>query len=177
MPTEFVSKGKTKQYLDIKKEILEPKKLGYYSEVISRLDAYIDTLLDSLVRQIYGNAECQKLIDMLEKSLKKDYIYFSGLVKLELLNKTNIVNGQNKLIFPSPDLRGKIREFKRKRNLVLHSNIGYYNLINSNNYTSNKRYQKDAKQKVVELIKSGLDCYKELTEIMQDNADTLNSKK
>lgn len=176
MPTTLLEKGKLDKYIDIDKEILRPKQRGYYSEAISRLDAYIDTLLDSLVRQVYSVPESKKLLNVIENSLRS-YEYFSGLIKLEVLRKTEISNWREKLIFPSRALKGEIKKFKEFRNAVLHSDIGHYNLIDANRYVSNKRYQREAKENANSVIDLGIKISNELFGILQDNEKIIKTQK
>ncbi|MBI4044605.1 MAG: hypothetical protein HY392_02770, partial [Candidatus Diapherotrites archaeon] len=130
MPVTLTTEGNIGNYLDFEKEITKPKNEGYYLEVVARLDAYLDSLLNSLVRQVYEDSKCQDLLNSIEYSMKTDYVFFSGLVRLGVLKFTknhSLPDFQLKL--PSEELYKKIRNFKENRNKILHSELAWYSLI------------------------------------------------
>lgn len=177
MPTRLLDKGEIETALDFDKEIIEPKKKGYYLEVIARLDAYVDYLLDSVVSQIYSTEECAELIDFLELSLRQEFVFFSGMVKLDLLKRSSVKPKHSNLVFPPASLRKKIKSFKELRNKILHSNIGHYNLLDENDYLDDSRFQRDAENKVLETVDLGIQCYNELKDVLRDNQIVLEKLK
>ncbi len=170
MPAKLISHGVIENHINYEKEILEPQKKGYSLEVIARLDAYLDSLLDSLLRQVYSEQKAQQLLSCFEKSMKKDYTFFSGIVRLEILKTTKTRESRiTNLKLPSDSLYKKIRDFKTNRNKVLHSELGVYALVENLNRTD-ELFQLDAETKILETIMSGMDCHSELKDILQDNA-------
>jgi len=177
MPVKLTDKGYISNFLDFEKEIKEPKSKGYYLEVVARLDAYLDSLLDSLLRQVYSNSDCQSLLNSIEKAMKKDYVFVSGLVRLDALNATkkySLPDFEFKL--PSKEMDLKIRKFKTNRNKILHNELGWHSLVKELP-KSNEKYQYQARQKVIDTIDKGIECYNELRELLQTNAIIIQNKK
>lgn len=104
--------------LDWKELVDKPAKEGNYKEAFSSADSLIDSEIENLLRHIYDNNKCQDLIS--EMHYLRSRINFDGLVLLEILKSKTVID--NEFI-------DQIREFKKARNLVLHSISGIYELV------------------------------------------------
>ncbi len=163
MPVQINASGEIENDLDLETEVRLPARSGHYVESLARLDAYIDALIDLILRQVYAHEESLALLERMEKSLAKQYLFVSGNVKLDVLKKT-----VTRKTLPEDALYQQIRAFKQKRNTALHSVLGYYALSTPSG--SNDAFQSAAKREAETAIENGVECYNALKNVYVTNA-------
>jgi len=115
-PQGFIS-----QSLDWSERVQKPFQEGRIVEAFASADALIDASTDSLLRHIYSDFNSQDLIN--EIQLLRGRVNFDGIILLEILKSKTVVDEA---------LVGKVRNFKKARNLVVHNPEGEYKLVLGN---------------------------------------------
>ena len=156
----------TSYTLSWKESVRDPLEAGNFKEAFSMADSIIDAEVQSLLREIYQESKCQDLIN--EISYLKGRVNFDGLILAEILKSKTIIDDF---------LLGKIREFKKARNLVLHNLEGHYKLIKSSEFkdVKDEEYDKIAKDKALFWINEAFNIWDKLSlkfnEIKQKGRD------
>ncbi|MFH0927773.1 MAG: hypothetical protein V1822_04295 [Candidatus Micrarchaeota archaeon] len=148
---------------DFIREITKPIELGYYSEAISKIDAIIDGMLDGIIHKHYSDAKCAEFIWRLENATKT---FKRGSLQAEILAQEDRQTGFPPVI--SRKLLEKIKNFKAKRNMILHSEIGHYSLVEKDIARfkgDNEGFQLSVKEAVLRTIDAGTVVMGELLDI------------
>jgi len=136
--------------LDWGESVDKPAKEENYKEAFASADSWIDSEIETLLRYIYSEIKCQDLIS--EIHYLKSRVNFDGLVLLEILKSKTIVD---------EEFVNQIREFKKARNLVLHSIRGIYELVKPSEIKGIKdeNFEKEAKERADYWLKIAHEIY------------------
>jgi len=144
----------------------KPFKEGRIIEAFASADAIIDSTIESCLRQIYEDSKCQDLIN--EMHILRGRINFNGLIFLEILKSKTVFND----IFVQ-----RVREFKKARNLILHSQEGEYALVVGNpqiNYNSQKELNDKTLEETKKWIGEGFEIFNNIIEKITEVAKNKN---
>ena len=134
--------------------VSKPLAEGRTAEAIATADAIIDDFTESCLRQLYSDEKSLDLIN--EIRLLRGRINFDGLILLEILKSKTAV---------SQAFVQKVRQFKKARDLVLHSPEGEYALVLGNlslNYSTQEELDLQAEKEARKAIQSAYEIFLEL---------------
>jgi len=137
-----------------------PFREGRVIEAFTSADALIDDSIESCLRQMYNDFECQDLIN--EIHYLRNRVYFDGLVLLEILKSKGAVDDT---------FIQKVRRFKKARNLVTHNVKGEYALIIGNpekKYSSQEELDKQVDKESKVWLSEAYDIFEKLFEISKE---------
>ncbi|MFH0701352.1 MAG: hypothetical protein V2A62_02865 [Candidatus Woesearchaeota archaeon] len=136
--------------LDWRESVDKPAKEENYKEAFASADSWIDSEIESLLRYMYGENKCQDLIN--EIHYLRSRVNFDGMMILEILKSKTVVD---------EEFVNKIREFKKARNLVLHSTRGIYELVRLSEMKDIKdeEFETEAKERANHWLKIAHEIY------------------
>ena len=151
----FDPKG-TFMFTDWNTLVNEPLAEGRAAEAFATADAIIDDFTETALRRLYSDEKSQDLIN--EIRLLRGRVNFDGLILLEILKSKTAVTDL---------LVQRVRQFKKARDLVLHSTEGEYALVLGNNsfsYSSQSELDALAQEEAKKAIASAHEIFLELIE-------------
>ena len=137
--------------------VTKPFLEGRISEAFASADAIIDDFTESALRELYSDRKSLDLIN--EIHFLRNRVNFDGLVLLEILKSKTVVDDS---------FVQKVRQFKKARDLVLHSPEGEYALVLGNqalHYSSQEQLDKHAETQATKAIASAYEIFLKLIEV------------
>ena len=131
---------------DWKKFVRKPASEGYYREAFSNADSFIDAGISNILGLLYPHDSAEDLMRMLE--LEREQTQFFGAVQARILFSKGLLN---------EDFMQRILNFKKARNLVLHSLYGEYALV-----VGNPKFEAKSQAELDSLVRQ--ECEKRLDE-------------
>lgn len=140
---------------DWSKLVYSPFREGHILEAFASADALIDDLIETNIRQLYSDAKCQDLIN--EIHFLRGRVNFDSLVLLEILKSKTAVD---------EEFVNRVRQFKKARNLVVHSPEGEYALvIGIKKYSSQEELDEMAEKEARMWIGAAYEIFAELLDV------------
>lgn len=149
--------------LDWKKGVDDVHSSGHIKEAFSNADAIIDNTLEFFLRTIYNSFESQDLINELHRIRGRIPLY--GLQIAEILKSKKALGNDGEKIYQ------QICQFKKARDLVLHTVEGEYSLVIGNSefkVTSQEDLEKFVESEIKIWLGFGFDIFLKLNSLLSE---------
>lgn len=132
---------------------------GYFREAIAELDSYLDNCLRQIARRAY-KITYEETVKMVKKG-----VYGERLAK-QLFDDDRI----------TASLYSEIIKFKRKRNIIIHSPLGYLALVNpeKEKFTTKKMWEKLARERFSEIKRKGFNIIADLQKVKMKQPSSID---
>jgi hypothetical protein len=146
------------QQPDYDNEIKKPFGLEYYAEAFTRLDTYIDSMLEQILNMTHGSKGERDLIAAIKKT-NRGFKFYEVLYVLGIISK---------------ELYTRIKEFKECRNLLVHTQWEGFGLLKRKDEGIEKKIEskeeldESAKKELKDRFNSGIDCLNEICGKMEE---------
>lgn len=144
------------------KLVMDPSDKGYFIQAFASADAILDSVSESILRQIFNSFESQTLINNIHNL--RGNVGFDGLMIFVLLRNKDVI---------SEGLLSRIRKFKKVRNLVLHNIEAEYKLLEypeMKDVIDQKIYDAKVRSKAKDELREAYNIFEALLNVSSDIA-------